>query len=188
MKKKEKKNNLMLILGIMLIALIVTVGYASLQANLQINGTDRLGSATWNVRFDNIRAYGTGNVTPTTAPFISPQDVTKISYEVNISTPGDKYEFLVDVKNLGSIDAVLDDHFMSSTGRQDVIYEVTEYDTTTNTPVPVDDFDWDDFDLGHGETRTLLVSVRYDRDEADPDTISVSETISLTLTLDYIQA
>ena len=182
MKKKEKKNNVMLILGIMLIALIVTVGYAALQANLEINGTARLGNATWNVKFDNIRTYGTDNVTPTLAPYIT-DSLTEVRYSVDISQPGDKYEFLVDVKNTGTIDAILDSYDLSDTGRTDVIYTVKEM--VSNTPVEID---WDNFELNQNETRTLLVSVVYDRDLASAGSLGTSAVIDLTLDLDFVQA
>ena len=187
--KKEKKNNIMLILGILLIGLIVTIGYAALQANLEINGTAHLGSATWDVYFDNIRLYGTGNVTPTTAPYIS-DDLTEVSYAVDISNPGDKYEFLVDIVNGGSIDAVLSSHTLSSTNRADVIYTVKQYVGGT----AIDISDWHDLDLPKSSTlpvgsnvKTLLVSVSYDRDLADPDTLNSSTTLNLSLDLDYVQ-
>ena len=95
----------------------------------------------------------------------------------------DKYEFLVDVKNTGTINATLDDHELSTTGRNDVVYTVKEIVDDVPTTI-----DWDDFDLTAGQTRTLLVSVVFDKELANSGLISTASVIDLTLSLNYVQA
>ena len=186
MKKKEKKNNLMLIFGVLLIAVFVSVGYAALTANLQINGQARMGAATWKVKFDNIRQYdAANNVTLATSdqPHFTDADMpTTVVFGVPLKTPGDKYEFAVDVKNEGSIDAKLDSHTLSETGRNDVLFTVKELDNDTAS-----DIDWTTYELPAGTTKTLLVSVIYDKDNVNPALIGTTSTITLSLTMNFVQ-
>lgn len=94
-----------------LFSLIIILGvvYAILQANLQINGTAKISENEWDVHFENIVVnqdsvpIGTGD----TAATIDPQNNCKVDFSVTLSLPGDFYEFTVDVKNAGSIDAMI---------------------------------------------------------------------------------
>ena len=66
------------------IALLFTIGlvYAILQANLQINGTAKIKSTTWDIHFDNVQIddgsvpIGTGD----TAATIDPTDNCSLSF------------------------------------------------------------------------------------------------------------
>ena len=99
--KKMKKHLSVVILVWLLVG--VTLGFSALSANLNISGTSRISSSSWDVHFQNI-AITSGSVTATTAPSTSNGGLT-ISYAVDLAEPGDFYEFTVDVKNAGSVPA-----------------------------------------------------------------------------------
>ena len=184
--KKEKKNNFMLILGVILIVAIVTIGYASLQANLEINGTANLGGAQWNVHLDNVVISNSNTGTASILPEVS-DDGLSIDYTVTLSTPGDFYEFTVDVVNEGSIDAVLASHTMTDPQMDTVGYEVKIYDEDEHDYF---DVDWNDFELDAGDIRTLKVRVEFLKDADGDDLLAVIEngpTLNLSLTLGFVQ-
>ena len=105
------QRNKRIISYFILFSLIIILGvvYAILQANLQINGTAKIAENRWNVHFENIVVnqdsvnIGTGD----TAATIDPQNNCKVDFSVTLSLPGDFYEFTVDAKNDGTIDAMI---------------------------------------------------------------------------------
>ena len=109
MKIKESRNKNRLVLLIILIGSL-GLGFAFLRTNLTINGTGKIRGNTWNIYFDNINVtegsveLSSGNTIPT----IDPISKTEVTYAITLNSPGDFYEFTVDVVNAGSIDAMLD--------------------------------------------------------------------------------
>ena len=105
MNKNKKITTYFVILSLLVIGIV----YAILQANLQINGIAKIKSNTWDIHFDNIQvnedsvSIGTGD-SPAT---IDPNDTSKVDFSVTLSTPGDFYEFTVDVVNAGTIDGMI---------------------------------------------------------------------------------
>ena len=80
-----------------ILLLAISVGYAALSTTLQINGTANVASNSWHIYFTNVQVK-TGSVTATTTPTISGTSTTTLSWAVNLETPGDFYEYYVDVK------------------------------------------------------------------------------------------
>lgn len=110
-KEKNRKLNIKLLL--VAILLFVTVGYATLNTNLTINGTSKINNSTWDVHFDDVNPTP-GSVEIDTDLYeaaqeakIDPNDETKVTYNVLLSKPGDFYEFTVKAVNNGSIDAMI---------------------------------------------------------------------------------
>ena len=105
-KRNKRITNYFILFSLILILGVV---YSVLQANLQINGTTKITQNSWDVHFDSIQVtngsvpIGTGD----TGAKIDPNNPLKVDFEVTLSTPGDFYEFTVDVENDGSIDAMI---------------------------------------------------------------------------------
>ena len=102
MRRKSKFN---LILIIFILVLVLGLGYAYLTTTLSINGTTDVDSNTWNIYWDNVQVKE-GSVTATT-PTIDTNKTT-VTFNVHLSKPGDFYEFTVDAKNDGTIDAMIE--------------------------------------------------------------------------------
>ena len=104
---KKRKQQLISILFVLLSA--IGIGFALLRADLKIVGVYKINNAKWDIYFDNIQispasvALSTGDSAPTIA-----QDKTTINYTITLNKPGDYYEFTVDVKNDGDIDAMVE--------------------------------------------------------------------------------
>ncbi len=102
--KSGKKIIGFIVMIVMVLA--ITIGYSYLSTTLNINGTSKIGVASWDVHFANIQV-ATGSVTGskvTQAPSISG---TTLTYGVELDNPGEYYEFTVDVVNGGSVNAKL---------------------------------------------------------------------------------
>ena len=102
--RKSKKNTITYLLILLLLG--ITLGYAYLNTELQINGTTNVSSANWNIYWDNIQ-FGNSNVTDVTTPATIQTGNTEVVFNVNFSQPGDTYEFTVDAVNDGSINAMI---------------------------------------------------------------------------------
>ena len=99
-----RNNNFYLVL--IVAALIgITIGYAVLNSNLNINGRSTINKNTWDVHFDNVK-INDGSVEAVKIPVV--ENSTTVDFEVALNLPGDYYEFTVDVVNAGSIDAMIE--------------------------------------------------------------------------------
>ena len=91
---------------LILLLIGVSIGYAVLSSNLSITGTSIISKQTWDIHFENIQTKS-DSITPTSAAAISNQGKT-VTYSVSLNTPGEYYEFNVDVKNAGTIDGMIE--------------------------------------------------------------------------------
>ena len=134
---RNKKRNRIFILIILLLG--ITIGFAILSTTLKINGTANLGVNQWDMHWAST-GYEDG-VTATTSPTISNDIIgtapnTKtvanaiVTWEVELATPGDYYEFTIDAVNAGTIDAMVTDvsSTVSSTLPSYIKYSVTYED------------------------------------------------------------
>jgi len=104
MKNRKKKNKYVLLL---ILLLVVSIGYALISTQLKITGNATVSKQTWDVHFANVHV-NYGSATATVVPTTDNTTTTVIPYAVNFTTPGDFYEFFVDIVNDGSIDAMVD--------------------------------------------------------------------------------
>jgi len=101
MRKNKKIGFLLLI-----IVLLLGVGYAVLNKNLNINGVSTINNPSWNIYWNNIQVKD-GSVTDVTKAATISQGKTEVEFNVNLKTPGDYYEFTIDAVNAGTIDAMI---------------------------------------------------------------------------------
>ena len=100
--KNVKKS----IIGLLLVLIcIMAIAYAYLAQQLRINGNIAIGS-TWNVRITNIEEK---EKTVGASSKISPTyDATTATFNVGFISPGDYIIYEIEVSNLGTLDAVID--------------------------------------------------------------------------------
>ena len=111
MNKSNSKR--FLIFSIILLLIVsVSMGYALLSKTVSINGNADITKNTWDIYFDNIVEQD-GSVTASNPATIIDDVKRTIEFEVNLDKPKDKYEFIVDMVNDGSIDAVVDSVIVS---------------------------------------------------------------------------
>lgn len=195
--KKNKKNKTLLTVLILLLA--ITIGYAAIATTLKINGSADVKSARWNVYWDeNSIAVTEGSVETSEGNGARVTDAgkTQIEYSVELSEPGDFYEFTVDAVNEGSLNAKI-----APNGVKNNVYE-SDGTTPKNLPnylgytvkYAENDADvtaGDVLEAKKGNTPTrkkYKVRVWYKTD-IDPSTLndSTTETLRLVFEVDYVQ-
>ena len=163
--RRDKKKQKMLALFVLLLA--VTLGFALLSTTLKINGTAGIKSNTWDIHWENVVPNQNSTVTAET-PTIT-ENATKVTYEVELSLPGDFYEFTVDAVNDGSINGEITDiqhtvKLVTIEGGEEVettttlpsyIHATLYYNGTTTPPARGDL-------LEAGESQTYVVRIEYD--------------------------
>jgi len=177
MKAKRKLGIVVLVL----LLLGISVGYSALSASLNITGTSKIAKTTWDVHFENI-SVTTGSVTATTAPTIS-ADKLQITYAVNLSAPGDFYEFTVNVKNAGTLDAKLSAlPTISGVGTAQDVYTNYTFTHSDGTAIAAGET------LAAGASRTFKVRVEFDSNVSASQLPTAEQTLNLTVDMNYVQA
>ena len=192
---EKQKHVQTAIIGVLAVAILVmAVGFALYEQNLNIGGTANVTAASWNVHFvtsgTGVYATTTGSITPSTPPTVTGTSVS--TYNITLAKPGDYYEFTIDVVNEGTIDAKLNGITLSSLSEAaapyvsyTVYYNDTPYTATT-------DLSSSNIVLtkasGSNPTDTVKVRVEYKTPTStNPTLLSQSlENISLTATLHYV--
>ncbi len=178
---KKKKTKSMLILALLLLG--ITVGYAVLSTNLSINGVGTINKPTWDIHFENI-VPKSGSVTPTTAANISNEGKT-VSYAVTLSTPGDYYEFNVDVKNAGTIDGMIES-ITSTVNNQPIsnLPSYVEYYVTYSDGIEIGENQL----LTAGSKLTYTVHIGFKKDINPEDLPGSNQTYNLNMGFTDTQA
>jgi len=181
MKKLKSNNSHKLIVVAVVLLLAISIGYAVLSTTLSINGTANIASNSWLVYFTNVQVKD-GSVTATQAPTTSGTATTLLSWAVNMQTPGDFYEYNVDVKNDGTIDAMIGS--LSNTSLTTDQEKYLNYSVTYSDGATIEQYD----KLNSGETVTLKVRVEFKTDLNPEDLPGEGANVSLTYTSNYVQA
>ena len=188
MKSKTSNKRAKLVAILLVLVMLISVGYAALETLLQISGTATLKKKTWNVHFANVQVK-TGSVQATTAPEVpeGSTDTTSLTWAVNMDTPGQYYEFNVDVVNGGDLDA------MVSTATNSIITSTLteaqraylDYTIKYENGAEVEQYDA----LPAGETRTITVKLLFKQD-INPNVLPGTNQTGLTLSYNanYVQA
>ena len=168
---------------LVLAVLVMSIGFAAFSANIQLNGTAQVSNSKWHVYLDDSTYEKTvGSVEPTEAPDIQE---TSMTYSVNLTKPGDFYEFTIHVKNDGTFDANLTGITMSSIAEHQnylkytVTYDGTEYNTTTSSlSLPL---------VAETGDKEVKVRVEYVQPSDATQLPSDVKTVTLNATLNYAQ-
>ena len=162
--------------------LLITFGYAYLSAGLNISGSSTIHNATWSIYWDNVQVT-TGSVSAST-PVIDTAKTT-VSYNIILEKPGDFYEFTVDVKNDGTIDAMIES--ISSKLNGVVIQTLPSYLIYSVTYA--DDVEIQNNQLlSANSSDTYKVRIEYKRDITISDMPTTQQNLSLSFSVNYIQA
>ncbi len=178
MKKTKRRLSVVVLL---LLLMSVTIGYSALSSSLNITGTSKINNAKWDVKFANVEVQ-TGSVDPVAAPTIDASGLN-ITYEVNLNTPGDYYEFTVDVKNSGSVAAKLSAlPTISGVGSAQDVYTNYSFTHTDGTAIAVGET------IAAGASTNFTVRVEFDRNITAAQLPTTAQTMSLSVGMNYVQA
>ena len=171
---------LYMLLAIALISIsTLTIVYAALSVTLNITGTADISAASWDVHLDNVK-LNSKSVTAT-APTIT--NGTTATFSTSLTTPGDFYEFTIDVVNNGSIDAMIDGVTKTptlTTAQAKYLNYIIEYQNgeSINTKQLV----------SKNSFVRLKVRVEFRKDITASDLPTTSETLNLAFTVNYVQS
>ena len=182
----KKSRNKKMKLTILILILVITIGYAILRTGLNINGTANIGSVSWDIYFDNLQATANSNVTPTDVSNPTSQNkLTTISYTVNLTEPGDVYEFTVDAVNAGTIDAMIES-ISSKLNNVEIntLPAYLDYSVTYSDGIAIASNQL----LPHESSETLKVRVGYKTDIEPSELPEENQELNLSLTIVYVQA
>ncbi len=187
MNRNRKKQNMIVILGIILLG--ITIGYAFLSSSLNISGTAELPSASWNIHWSNL-VVTNGSVTgaKVTTPAAIKTGNTEVEYSITLSTPGDFYEFTVDAVNEGSIDAMIES-FSNKAYEDDETTEKTipdylNYSVSYDDGIPIAS----NHKLDAGATEKVKVRVEFKRDIEASQLPTTTDTFMFKFNVTYVQA
>lgn len=178
LKRNSKKG--LIITCLILLVLGLSLGYALLTQTLTTRGTATVAKTTWNITFAN-PVVSSGSVS-SALPTISDDGAT-VSYTVNMASPGQYYEFVVDVVNNGTIDAKLSAKpTISNLSAEQAAY--LNYSATYSDDSTIEANDA----LSVGEIRKLKIRIEYKLD-VDTSILPTENTnVVLTFAMNYIQA
>ena len=107
MKEGKKTLYYFIALSLVLSVVGISVGFAAMSSQLNVNGTANVVPASWKVKFDNLSSPTvSGDAEVVQAPTIE-SDTHIGNYEVKLTKPGDTVVYTFDIVNEGSLDAVL---------------------------------------------------------------------------------
>ena len=136
--------------------LFISIGYDYLSAALSINGNTTIAANTWDIHFTNL-SITEGSVTATTPAAIQ-TNTTNIFYSVELASPGDFYEFEVDIVNAGTIGGKISLVNIQGISSAAEPYLEQSIKYTNGNPVQVDDL------LNPGASKRIVVRVGYKED------------------------
>ena len=183
--RKEKRIKALTL--ILMVIMLIGVGYAALSENLTINGNVTAKNKSWDVHFERIVLNPNNSVASTVVQPTFSENNTTITWEVNMDTPGQVYEFNVDVVNAGTMDAMVKTATNSIVTASLTAEQQKYLDYTIKYANGADIEQYDK--LAAGETKTLTVKLLFKQDINPEDLPSTTQDgISLSYAEEYIQA
>ena len=161
-------KNKTIILIIILFILTLGIGYASLETNLNMNGTVNIEGNTFSQTFNNI-AYSPSN-TITSTPTINNKTVTST---VTLTNPNDLYDFYVYVNNNGTLNAMISNITINGPEDPNIEYSVTYAD---GQAIEQND------KLAINTSKPILVHTKF------IGTTSVATEVTISFTISYTKA
>ena len=180
----EKERTKALVIVVMLIVVAgLTVAFASLSSVLNIKGTAYLDAAKWGIKFQNLSdpvSVGTASSTGT-AKIEETKSAEINGINVDLSTPGDKVVYTVDLVNEGTINAKIDKiekTALASEQQKYLTFKVTDKDYNEVSKGDI---------LSSGETKKLIITIEFIKDLTKEDLPTNTSTISLSYKLNFVQ-
>ena len=163
MKNRNKRKAL---LGLFILLITVTIGYALLSATGFIKGTSRIADGVkWDIHWDDTSVAVTTGSVDGSDPVVSGDKLDVVTFTADVELPGDFYEFTVDAINEGTINGkiksvsnlVYEEDGETETTLPEYIHYTVTYDDGTTEP--------DDGDvLVAGQSKKYKIRVEFDEE------------------------
>ena len=158
--EKERSVKLLIISILFMLIAGLTVAFAALSTTLNINGTAYLDAAKWGIKFENLsEPVKVGNASVVGTSKIEETKSAEITgINVNLSTPGDKVTYTVDLVNEGTINAKIDKIEKTQLTSEQQRYLTFKVADQNGKEVSEGDI------LSAGETRNLTITIEFIKD------------------------
>jgi len=170
------KGKNIVIVGLFVVVIVMTLGYAALAQQLIINGTANI-AASWDIKVTSITEGTMVGAVSKTLPTFSGTGAT---FNVDLKYPGASAIYTITVLNGGTIDAILQS-----------VAGVTEANTALPTEIKYTISAAANDTLNSGISKTYNVTVNWVSNQTGttPETIPTGTTSkTATIYLNYIQA
>ena len=181
--EKERRTKALVVVVLLVVVAGLTVAFAALSTTLNINGTAYLDAAKWGIRFENLSSpTKIGSATTTGTAKIEETKAAEITgMNVNLSIPGDKIVYTVDLVNKGTINAKIDNiekTVLTSEQQRYLTFKVTDQN---GYEIKQGDI------LEKGETKKITITIEFIKDLTKEDLPKQTSTISLSYKLNFVQ-
>ena len=164
---------------IFLLILCLGLGFAYLSTQLNIVGNTTVSGNKWSVYFNRVDITS-GSVQATVEPTVIGTTTTYLEYTVNLDKPGDFYEFTVEAKNDGTIDAMIDSIAMTT-----LETNVAKYVNYMATYLDGEELQQKDV-LAAKTSTTYKIRVEYKEDIEATDLDESDTDLTLTFGVNYV--
>ena len=169
---KDRNKRKLIIYGLLGVLMLTTVAYASLQTILNVSGTVVKKGNLWNIYFTN---PSSASIVGTATGSSLNIQASSLNFQVSLYKPGDKVTYTVDIKNGGTIDAVLNS--ISLTGLDTAKSNSLNYTVTYSDGSTIKEGDT----LNVGANKTLKITVEFDSNATSIPESDVNLTFGVTL-------
>ena len=198
MKRERLNAFLLVVVALAGVFSFATVVYAAFSTTLKITGAATIKAVDWNVHFtrvdstanvgNSIDASNAGPNLAATTPTLSDLELT--GFTATFEYPGDYVEFTADIKNDGSLNAVLDsingaNSFTCTAYTDNTSSSVADQAACTHLDMKILDTNGNDFEtnqttLNAGETKTVKVRIDFYEDYAG-EAYTLSKDLKVTV-------
>ena len=181
--EKERRTKALVVVVLLLVVAGLTIAFAALSTTLNINGTAYLDAAKWGIRFENLSSpTKIGSATTTGTAKIEETKSAEINgINVNLSTPGDKVTYTVDLVNKGTINAKIDNIEKTVLTQEQQRYLTFKVTDQNGYEIKQGDI------LEKGETKKITITIEFIKDLTKEDLPKQTSTISLSYKLNFVQ-
>ena len=181
--EKERRTKALVIVVLLVVIAGLTVAFAALSTTLNINGTAYLDAAKWGIRFENLSSpTKIGSATTTGTAKIEETKAAEITdMNVNLSIPGDKIVYAVDLVNKGTINAKIDNIEKTVLTQEQQRYLTFKVTDQNGYEIKQGDI------LEKGETKKITITIEFIKDLTKEDLPKQTSTISLSYKLNFVQ-
>ena len=163
--EKQRREKALVVVVLLVVIVGLTVAFAALSTTLNINGTAYLDAAKWGIMFENLSSPTKigGATTTGTAKIEETKSASITGMNVNLSIPGDKIVYTVNLVNKGTINAKIDNiekTVLTSEQQRYLTFKVTD---KNGKEVSEGDI------LSAGETRSLTITIEFIKDLTKED-------------------
>ena len=171
------------------LVLFISVGYALLSTDIKIVGASKIKDAKWDIHLENLK-LSNGSVEAIEEAEID-SNKTTVNYNIELNTPGEYYEFLVDVVNSGTIDGMIDSVTSKIKINDDDYIDITNDTLPKYLKYSISYANGGEikpkYELKAGGRQTYKVRVEYNKDIEIEDLPLEEQSFNFMFSVNYVQ-